>query len=95
MGARVLTNRLRIVARDLIGAEQNCAVKGGSIQNNQYLMRIILEGVEDDTKDVLINLDRPKAFNKVDQRFCVIIWRPLNSIRSSADGPRYCTAYQR
>ena len=40
--ARVLANRLQLVIRDLIGPEQNYAVKGRSIQDNLHLIREIL-----------------------------------------------------
>ena len=36
--ARVLANRLQLVPSDLIGLEQNDAVKGKSIQDNLYLV---------------------------------------------------------
>ena len=55
--ARVLANRLQLVISNLIGPEQNYAVKGISIQDNLYLAREILEGLKDDTKATLINLD--------------------------------------
>ena len=37
--ARVLANRLQLLTGDLIGPEQNYAVKGRSIQDNLYLVR--------------------------------------------------------
>ena len=55
--AWVLANRLQLVISDLIGPEQNYDVKGRSIQDNLHLVRQILEGIEDDTKAALINLD--------------------------------------
>ena len=66
---RVLTNRLQLVISDLIGPEQNYAVKGRSIQDNLHLVHEILEGLKDDTEATLINLDQFKAFNRVDHRF--------------------------
>ena len=56
--ARVLANRLQLVISDLIGPEQNYAVKGRSIQDNLHLVREIIEGIKDDTETALINLDR-------------------------------------
>ena len=41
--ARILAKRLRIVVEDLIGPEQNYAVKRRSIQNNLHLVREIIE----------------------------------------------------
>ena len=67
--ARVLANRLQLVISDLIGPEQKYAVKGRSIQDNIHLVRQILEGIKDDTKAALINLDQSKAFDRVDHRF--------------------------
>ena len=55
--ARVLANCLQLVISDLIGAEQNYAVKGRSIQDNLHLVRKILEELEDDAETALINLD--------------------------------------
>ena len=55
--AQVLANRLRLVISDLIGPEQNYAVKGRSIQDNLHLIREVLEGIEDDTEATLISLD--------------------------------------
>ena len=71
--ARVLANRLEVVISDLIGPEQNYAMKGRSIQDNLHLVRQILEGIEDDTKAVLINLDQSKAFDRVDHRFLAAV----------------------
>ena len=66
---RVLANRLQRVISDLIGPEQTFAVKGISIQDNQHLIRKVLEGVEDDTEAALISLDQSKAFDRADHRF--------------------------
>ena len=71
--ARVLANRLQLVISDLVGPEQNYAVKGRSIQNNLHLVRQILEGIKDDTKAALINLDQSKAFDRVDHRFLAAV----------------------
>ena len=54
---------------DLIGPEQNYAVKGRSIQDNLYLVCEILEGSKDDIEVALINLDQFKAFKRVDHLF--------------------------
>ena len=71
--ARVLANRLQLVISDLIGPEQNYAVKGRSIRDNLHLVRQILEGIKDDTKAALINLDQSKAFDRVDHRFLAAV----------------------
>ena len=84
--ARVLMNRLQLVISDLIGPEQNYAVKGRSIQDNLHLVRQILEGTEDDTETALINLDQSKAFNRVDHWFLATV---LNLC--SANGSACCT----
>ena len=56
--AWVLANHLQFVINDLIGPEQNYVVKGRSIQDNLHLVSEILEGLKDDTKAALINLDQ-------------------------------------
>ena len=71
--ARVLSNRLQLVISDLIGPEQNYAVKGRSIRDNLHLVRQILEGIKDDTTAALINLDQSKAFDRVDHRFLAVV----------------------
>ena len=71
--ARVLANHLQLVISDLIGPEQNYAVKGRSIQDNLYLVREILEGIEDDAKAALINLEQFKAFDRVDHQFLAAV----------------------
>ena len=71
--ARVLANRLQLVISDLIGSEQNYAVKGRSIQDSLHLVHQILEGIEDDTEAALINLDQLKAFDRADHRFFVTV----------------------
>ena len=63
--AWVLANRLQLVISDLIGPEQNYAVKGRSIQDNLLLVREILETLKDDTEAALINLDQSKTFDRV------------------------------
>ena len=64
--AWVLANHLQLVISNLIGPEENYAVKGRSIQDNLHLVSEILEGLKDGTKTTLINLDQSKAFNRVD-----------------------------
>ena len=64
---------MQLVINDLIGPGQNYAVKGRSIQDNLHLIREVLEGIEDDTEAVLINLDQSKAFDRVDHRFLAVV----------------------
>ena len=64
--ARVLANHLQLVISDLIGPEQNYAVKGRLIQDNLHLVCEILESIKDGNKASLINLDQSKAFDRVD-----------------------------
>ena len=45
-------------------------MKGISIQN---LVCKILEGLEDDTEAMLINLDKSKTFNRIDYQFLVMV----------------------
>ena len=71
--ARVLANRLQLVISDLVGPEQNCTVKGRSILDNLHLVRQILEGIKDDSKATLINLDQSKAFDRVYHRFFAVL----------------------
>ena len=71
--AQVPANRLQLVVSDLVGHEQNYAVKGRSIQDNLHLIRWILEGIEDDPEAALISLDQSKAFDRVDHRFLVAV----------------------
>ena len=67
--AWVLASRLQLVISYLIGPEQTYAVKRRLIQVKQHLIREIREGLEDDTKAALINLDQSKAFDRLDHRF--------------------------
>ena len=71
--ARVLANRLQLIISDLVGPEQNYAVKGRSIRDNLHLVRQILQGIKDDTEAALINLDQSKAFDRVDHRFLAAV----------------------
>ena len=71
--ARVLANRLQLVISDLIGPEQNYAVKGSSIQDNLHLIREIIEGIKEDDEAALINLDQSKAFDRVDHQFLATV----------------------
>ena len=66
--ARVLANRLQLVISDLIGLEQNYAVKGRSIQDNLQLVHEILEGIEDNAE-----VDQSKAFERVDHQFLAAV----------------------
>ena len=70
---QVLASRLRIVAEDLIGTEQNYAMKERSIQNNLHMVCEIRECIEDNTEASLINLDLSKAFDQVDRRFLTAV----------------------
>ena len=67
--SRVLANHLQLVINDLIGPEQTYAVKGRSIQGNLHLVCEVPEGIKDGTEAALINLDQPKAFDRVDHQF--------------------------
>ena len=71
--ARLLGTRLQLVISDLIGPEQKYAARGRSIQDNLRLVRGILEELKDNTEAALINLDQPKAFDRVDHRFLATI----------------------
>ena len=68
-----LVNCLPLVISNVIGPEQNYAVKGRSIQDNLHLVLEILERLKDDTEAAPINLDQSKAFNRVDHQFLVIV----------------------
>ena len=78
-----------------MGPEQNYAVKGRSTQNILYLMREIIEGIENDTKVVLISLDHSKAFDRVEIGFWRRFWRLPSSNRSFANGLAWCTTILR
>ena len=71
--ARVLANRLQLVSVVLLRTDQITDVKGRSIRDNLHLVRQILEGIKDNTKAALINLDQSKAFDRVDQRFLAAV----------------------
>lgn len=53
--------------------DQTCAVKGQIIQSNLHLIRTMIEGVKDDDKAALINLDLSKAFDRVDHRYLDVV----------------------
>ena len=92
---RVLANRLQLVISDLIGPEQNHAVKGRSIQDNLHMVREVLEGLKDDIKTALINLHQSKAFDRVTIGFWRRFWRLQDSNQSSANGSACYTATSR
>ena len=46
---------------------------GRLIQDNWHMVRKILEGLKDNTKAVLINLDQSKAFDRVDHQFLATV----------------------
>ena len=71
--AWVLMNHLQLVISDLIRPEQNYTVKGRAIPDNLHLVCNALEGLEDSTKAMLINLDQSKAFDRVDHWFLVTV----------------------
>ena len=90
---QVLTNLLQLVITDLIGPEQNYAVKGKSTQDNLHFVRKVLERLEDSTEAVLINLDQFKAFDRVDHRFLATVLENTN--QRSANGLAWCTIIHR
>ena len=71
--AWVLAKRMQLVVSDLVGPEQNYAVKARSIQDNLHLVCGILEGIEDDTEAALTSLDQSKVFDRVDHRFLAAV----------------------
>ena len=66
---KILANRLRNVADDLIAPQQTYALRGRSIQSNLHLLREVIEGVLADDEAAIISLDQSKAFDRVDHRF--------------------------
>ena len=50
--ARLFANHLQLVISNLIGPEQNYAVKGKSIQDNLHLVHEILDGLKDQFRSV-------------------------------------------
>ena len=60
---------MQLVISNLIGPEQDYTAKGRSIQDNLHLVCEVLEGLKDNTKAALINLNQFKAFHRVDHRF--------------------------
>ena len=66
--AQILATYLQLAISDMIGSEQNYAVKGRSIQDNLYLVCEVLERINDSTEATLINLDQFKAFDRVNNR---------------------------
>ena len=64
---------MQLVISDLIEPEQNYTAKRRSIQDNLHLVREILEGLKDDTKAALINLDQSKALDSVEHRFLATV----------------------
>ena len=65
--SKILANCLQTVLPSVICPEQTCAVNGKTIQDSLHLVRTIVENV--DGNAVLINLDQPKAFDRVDHAF--------------------------
>ena len=61
---------MQIIISDLIGPEQNYAVKGRLIQDNFRLVHKVVEGLKDGIDAVLINLDQAKVFDRMDHRLC-------------------------
>lgn len=53
---KIIANRLQAVLSSLISSEKTCAVKGRTIQNNLYLVRLIFEQIDSETAP--INLDQ-------------------------------------
>ena len=70
---RVLANRLQLVISDLIGPVQNYDVNGRKSQDNLHLVREVIEGLKDNTKDALIHLDQSKVFDRVNHRFLATV----------------------
>ena len=72
--ARILANRLQIAISDLIGPEQNYAVKRRSIQDNLRSVHEVIKGIKDDIyAAALISLHQSKAFDRVDHRFLATV----------------------
>ena len=70
--AQVVASRMHLVISDLVGPEQNYAVKERSIQDNLHLIHGILQEIEDYTEAALISLDQSKAFDRV--AHCIRRW---------------------
>ena len=68
--AKVLNNRLKMVAASVISPDQTCGIPGRSIQCNLLLMRDIITYVNMNNFDcAIISLDQAKAFDRVNIDF--------------------------
>ena len=59
-------------------------MKGRSIQNNLHLVYDVIEGTKDNTEAVLISLDKPKAFDRVDHQFL------MTDLETAGFEPEFC-----
>ena len=70
IAAKVLANRLKVVAPSIVHPDQTCAIIGRSISSNCHLLRNIIDFCnEKNVPCCLINLDQSKAFDRVSHKF--------------------------
>ena len=93
--ARVFPYRLQLIISDLIGPEQNYAVKGDQSKTTCICFARSLRGLKDNTKAPVINLNQSKALEGWTIGFLRRFWRPPDSNRSSANESARCTHSQR
>ncbi|CAM2117030.1 unnamed protein product [Caretta caretta] len=87
--AKAISLRLGSVLADVIHPEQTYTVPDGSIFDNLFLVRDLLElGRRDGLSFALLSLDQEKAFNRVDHGYL------LSTLRAFGFGPQFVGSLQ-
>lgn len=71
--AKILKEHLQSVAKIIMGPEQAWALKDRTIQSNMHLNCTILEGVKNDDRATLINLNNFRSFDTADNQYLTAI----------------------
>ena len=83
--SKLITLRLSRVLHCIIDEDQTCSVPGRSIFSNVFLIRDILDYIEQtDEAAILVSLDQEKAFDRVNRSFLTDLLRHLGF------GPNFC-----
>ena len=78
MYTKVLANRLRDVAPNLIHKDQTGFMPGRSIYNETKIMELMLKWSKNaDQKGVIVCLDQEKAYERIDLTY---LWKALEAI---------------
>ena len=89
--AKILTERIHVVAHTLIGEHQTCGIRERTIQTNVHVARSVLDCVNESNDHIaLVQVDLSKAFDRVSHSFLFQLLSHVNIGDTILSGVQLC-----